>query len=129
MFEKVSQSNSRFNDLDTFRDVVHSVRMPVGFGFLGDGVKTKSRPLSVMAHLKKSIIQVKAETDSLAHPLIITIAKLTNDPDYKAYRKGRKIFPKVSNLLKTTGVNLDNVGGIPELERFQDHFWQYKIVV
>ena len=82
-----------------------------------------------MAHLKKSIIQVKTETDSLAHPLIITIAKLTNDPDYKADSKGRKIYPKVSNLLKTTGVNLNNGGGIPELQRFQDHFWQYKIVV
>jgi hypothetical protein len=58
VFEKVPQSNSRFNVLDTLTVVVHSIRMPVGFG----GTETKDRPLSVMAHLKKSIIEVKTET-------------------------------------------------------------------
>jgi hypothetical protein len=43
--------------------------------------------------------------------------------------QGRKIHPVVDNLLATTGINLRNGGGIPELERFQDHFDQYKIVV
>ena len=42
---------------------------------------------------------------------------------------GRKIYPKVDQLLATTGISLDNGGGIPELERFQDHFRHYKIVV
>ena len=65
----------------------------------------------------------------MAHAHIIDIAKLTNDPNYKAYIQGRKIYPKVSQLLGTTGISLDNGGGIPELERFQDHFQQYKIVV
>ena len=58
VFEKVSQSNSRFNALDKLVVTVHSVKMPVGFG---RGVKTKGRPISVMAHLKRSIIEVKAE--------------------------------------------------------------------
>ena len=71
---QVSQSNSRFNAFDTLTVLVHSVRMRVGFGFRGNGIKTKGRPLSVMAHLKKSIIQVKTETDCLAHALIIAIA-------------------------------------------------------
>jgi len=31
VFEKVSQSNSRFNALDTLVVTVHSVRMPIGF--------------------------------------------------------------------------------------------------
>ena len=75
--------------------------MPVEFGFLGDGIKTKGRQLSVMAHLRKSIIQVKAETNCLAHALIIAIAKLTNDLNYKAYIQGQNIL---------------------ELERFQGHF-------
>jgi hypothetical protein len=52
---------------------VHSVRMPVGFG--GDGLKTKGRQLSVMAHLKKSIIEVKAEENCLAHALIIAVGR------------------------------------------------------
>jgi hypothetical protein len=82
-----------------------------------------------MAHLKRSIIEVKTETICLAQGLIIAIAKIRNDPDYKAYRKGRKIRPIVDNLLATNGINLDNRGGILELERFQDHFRQYKIVV
>ena len=32
VFEKVSQSNSRFNALDTLVVTVHSVKMPAGFG-------------------------------------------------------------------------------------------------
>ena len=56
MFE-VSQSNSKFNVPDTLTVVVHLIRMPVGFG------GNKGRSLSVMAHLKKSIIEVKAETN------------------------------------------------------------------
>jgi hypothetical protein len=59
VFEKVAQSNARFNALDSLIVDIHAVRMPVGFG--GDGFKTKGRQLSVMAHLKTSIIEVKAE--------------------------------------------------------------------
>ena len=43
--------------------------------------------------------------------------------------KGWKIYPKVEQLLATKGISLDNGGDIPELERFQDHFRHYKIVV
>jgi hypothetical protein len=101
--------------------------MPVGFG--RHVTKTKGSQLQVMAHLKTSIIQVKTETSCLAHALIIAIAKIKNDADYAAYHKGRKRQPVVDNLLATTGMNLDSDGGIPELDRFQDHFKQYKIVV
>jgi hypothetical protein len=104
LFEKVSQSNSRFNALDTLTIEVHAVKMPVGFG----RVKTKGRPLTVMAHLKRSITEVKVETNCLAQALIIAIAKLTKDPNYKAYRQGKKIHPVVDNLLATTGINLEN---------------------
>jgi len=82
--------------------------MPVRFG--KRAVKSKGRPLSVMAHVKHSIIEVKAETNCLAHALIIAIARLTNDPNYKAYGQGRKILPEV-HLLHTTGINLQNGGG------------------
>jgi hypothetical protein len=76
--------------------------MPIGFG----RVKTKGRPLSVMAHLKRSIVEDKAQNKCLAHALIIAIATVTNDPNYKAYRQGRKIHPAVDRLLKTTGSTL-----------------------
>jgi len=93
VFENVSQSNSRFNVLDTLVVTVHSVRMPVGYGRCA--LKSRGRPLSVMAHLKRSIVEVKAEQNCLAHALVITIAKVDNDPNYKAYRHGRKIRPVV----------------------------------
>jgi hypothetical protein len=82
-----------------------------------------------MAHLKKSIVEILVEENCLAHAIVIAIAKVTNDPNYKAYRQGRKILPAVQHLLETTGINLDNGGGIPELIRFQDHFKKYRIVV
>ena len=83
---KVTQSNSRFNALDTLVLQVHSVKMPVGFG---RAIKTKGRPLGVVAHLKRSIVKVRSETNCLAHAFIIAIAKITNDPNYKSYREGK----------------------------------------
>jgi hypothetical protein len=59
----VWKSTARFNAVDTLIGAVHAVRMYVGLG----RVKTKSRPLSVMAHLKRSIIKVSAEMNCLAH--------------------------------------------------------------
>ena len=41
VFENVTQSNSRFNALDTLTVVLHSVMMPVSFGFQNAGMKTK----------------------------------------------------------------------------------------
>jgi hypothetical protein len=127
VFEKVAQSSARFNALDSMIVDVHPVRMPVGFG--GDSVKTKGRQFYVMAYLKHSIIEVKAEENCLAHALIIAVARLTNDPNYKAYREGRKIRPMVDHLLEATGIDLTNGGGVPELTRFQEHFQEYRIVV
>jgi hypothetical protein len=129
VFEKVFQPNSRFNALDKLVIEVNYEILPVGFGRAA--LKTKGRPVSEMVHLKRSIIrvQVKTENNSLAHALIIAKAKLTNDPNYKSYRQGYKILPIVQQLLQTTGIDLSNGVGIPELIRFQDHFRDYKIVI
>jgi len=48
---------------------------------------------------------------------------------HKSYRKGWKILSAVQHLLETTGIDLQKGGGIPEIQRFQDHYRQYKIVV
>jgi hypothetical protein len=125
VFEKVAQSNARFNALDKLIIVVHSVKMPVGHG----RVKTKGRQLTDMVHLKSSIIEVKAEQNCLAHALIIAIARVNNDPNYKSYRQGHKIRPEVNHLLQTTGIDLTDGGGIPELTRFQEHLNDYRIVI
>jgi hypothetical protein len=70
--------------------------MPAGFGKRPE--TSKGRSLNVMIHLKRSIVEVKTE-NCLAHALVIAIARVTNDPDYKAYRHGWKILPKVRELL------------------------------
>jgi hypothetical protein len=127
LLEKVAQSNDKFNAHDPLIVTVHSVKVPVGFG--GNGLKSKVRQLDTMAHLKKSIVRANADKNYLAHALLIAIAKVQNDPNYAAYRKGRKIRPEVQRLLETTDIDLSSGGGIPELERFRDHFRaQYKIV-
>jgi len=100
--------------------------MPVGFGKVAT---SKGRPLSVMAHLKRSIVEVKATENCLAHALVIAKARLTNYPDYKVYRQGRKILPKVNELLQASGVDLSREGGSPELQAFQRHLPEFRIVV
>ena len=83
-----------------------------------------------MADLKRSIVEVTAEEKCLACTLVITVAKLTNDPNYHSYFKGRKnTFLKVSELLQAAGVDLSRGGGFPELQAFKHHLSQYRIVV
>jgi hypothetical protein len=74
VLEKVTQSDARFNAVDRLVIIMHSVRIPVGFG----RVTTKGRQISVMAHLKRSRIEVKATENCLAHALVIAIAKIKN---------------------------------------------------
>jgi len=124
---KVAQSNARFNALDKLIMTVHSVKMPVGNG---KAIAAKGRPLETMVHLKRSIVQVKAESNCLAHALVIAKAKVDgDDKNYQSYRKGRRIRPVVDHLLETTGIDLSRGGAVPELMRFQQHFKEYRIVV
>ena len=113
--------------MDRLIVVVQSVKMPVGFG--KTSIRSKGRPLEEIVHEKKSIIRVKSDTNCLAHALLIAIARLEKDPKYISYRKGWKIGAAVRRLLETTGIDLQNGGGVPEIRRFQDHYTEYKIVV
>ena len=87
---------------------VHSVKILVGFG---RAIKNKGRPLLVMAQLKRSVVEIKAEHNCMAHALIIAIAKVEKDPNYKAYRQGRTKRPVVPNLLDMTGIESSGRGG------------------
>ena len=98
-------------------------------GFGKRAIKSRDRPLSVMAHLKTSVVVVNTSENCLAHAIIIAIAKLENDPKYVAYRRGYKIRPVVQELLDKTGISLSEGGGIPQLIKFQEHFRKYKITV
>jgi hypothetical protein len=71
-----------------------------------------------MATLKNSFVEVKAENNCLAHVLVISIAKLTNDPDYVAYRKEGTIRAAVNHLLMMTSIDMTNGGGSLELMKF-----------
>ena len=77
-------------------------------------MKSRGRPLSVMVHLKTSVVEVKTSENCLAHAILIAIAKLEYNPDYKAYQKGRKIRPVVEELLDKTGLDLSEGRGIPQ---------------
>ena len=127
MFEKVAQSNARYNAMDRVVVVVHTVKIPVGFGRTAQ--RSKGRTVFNLVHLKRSVIEFKAENNCLAHALIVAIARLEKDPNYQSYRKGNKICPVVVRLLEATDMDLTNRGGIPELIRFQEHFGDNKIVV
>ena len=108
VFEKVAQSNVRFNALDTLFMTVHSVKMPIGHG--GNGIATKGRPLDIMVRLKRSILQVRAESNCLVHALAIAKAKVDGDRNYGPYRHGYKLRPIVDRLLEATGIDLRAVG-------------------
>jgi len=64
-----------------------------------------------MAQLVWSIVEVKAEENSIAQALVFTMAKVTKDPDYQAYRKERKFLPKVRELWQEAGFHLSRGGG------------------
>jgi len=125
-FQKVSRSNSRLNALDTLVVTVHSIIMPVVFGRCA--MKTRGKPLSIMAYLKRSFVEVIAEQNYLSHAFVIRISRLGNDPKYNSYRSCCMIRPVVQHLFKTTGIDLTNNTGIPELVRFKEHCREDNIV-
>ena len=55
-------------------------------------------------------MEFKAEDNCLAHTIIIVIAKVENNTNYKVYRLGSKIRPVVRNLLVTTVIELSGGG-------------------
>ena len=101
--------------------------MPVGFG--KRAIKSRVRPLSNMAHLKRSVVEVQASENRLARAIIIAVAKAENDPEYVAYRIGYKIRPVVQKLLDRTGISLSGGGGIPGILKSQEHIREYKLTV
>ena len=89
---------------------VHLFKMSIGFGY---GIKTKGRPLSVVAHLKRSIVEAKTTDNCLTHALIIVNASVEKDSNYDSYRRGWKILPVVRDLLDATGIDLMS-GGVSQ---------------
>jgi hypothetical protein len=124
---KVIQSNARFALSDRLEDHMDHVRMPVGNGKTAE--KTKWRTLSVLSAIKRSIIVVKAAFLYLAHTLVIAMARVNIDPKYESYKHGSCLQKPVEDLVKSSGVDLTNGGGLEELRQFQEYLSGYKIVV
>jgi hypothetical protein len=122
---KVIQSNARFGLTDRLEVHLDHVRMPAGNGH----EKTKGRLLNVLSAIKRSIV-VKAAFLCLAHALIIAVARVNDNTKYKSYSSVYGLYkPKaVEDLLKVSGVNLTNGGGLEELEQFQENFSDCKII-
>jgi len=94
--------------------------MPVGYG--KHAIKSMGRPISVTVHLKSSIVEVNAEENCLSLALIIAIARVDNDVNYEAYRKGRKIRPVVEALLQQTGIDITRGGESLNLMDYKNFF-------
>ena len=121
------QSNDRFGLSDRLEVHLDHVRMPVGNGKLAE--KTKGRSLDVLSAIKRSIVVVKAAFLYLAHSLVMAMANVNSDPKYKSYRDGYGLKKPVEELLKASGVDLPNGGGLEELQQFQDYLSDYKMFV
>jgi len=63
--------------------------MPVVFVH---GIRTMCGTISFVAHLKNRIVEAKAEENRLALALIIAIARVVYDSNYKSYRDGWRYF-------------------------------------
>jgi len=63
----------------------------------------------------------------LAHE-IIAMDRVIGDPKYKSYSNGYGLKKPAEDILKTSGVDLSNGGGLEELQ-FQEYRSDYKIVV
>jgi hypothetical protein len=122
---KFIQSNARFALSDRLEVYLVHVRIPVGNG----REKTKGRSLSVLSARKRSIVVVKVAFLCLAHTLVVAMAGVKSDPKYKSYRIGICLQKPVEDLLKASGFDLTNGGGLEELRRFQEHLSDHRIVV
>lgn len=84
VFEKFTQSHARFgltNRVEVHLDHVSCQVVTVE-------KKTKGRPLHVLSAFKKNIV-VKAAFLCLAHAIVIAMARVNGDPEYKSYKNGR----------------------------------------
>ena len=122
---KVIQSNARFGLTDRLEVHLDHVRISAGNG----REKTKGRSLTVLSAIKRKIVVVKAAFLCLAHALTIAKARVNGYPKYQSYRDRYLLDLITDMLLKASGVDLSNGGGLEELQQFQDSLSNYKTIV
>jgi hypothetical protein len=57
------------------------------------------------------------------------MARVNGDPKYASYRDFKCTKKPFEGLLKASGVDLSNGGGLEELEQFQEYLSDYQIVL
>jgi hypothetical protein len=113
---KVVQSNGRFVLTDRLKVHLYHVKMPPGNG--NGAEKTKGRALDILSAIKRSIDVVKSAFICFVHALSIAMARENGKPKYASYRGGYKLDKAVEELLKASGVDLYNGGGLEGLQQF-----------
>ena len=58
----------------------------------------------------------------LAHALKIAMTKVNSDSKYESYRDGKGLKKPVEELLKASGVDLSNGGGLKNFNSFRSTF-------
>ena len=124
--QRVVQSNRDFRLNDTVNvDIIH-IEAPQGSG------KRKSRSIVNIReylHKKKSIISIENNDDlCLARALVVAIAKVENEPNYKNLTKpGYRVLEKRAKALHVAANVPLGPCGIPEVALFQKHLTSYEI--
>ena len=123
--ERVIQSNRDFRLNDTVTiDIIH-VEAPQGSG------RSKRDVLNIkdFLHKKKSVITIRNNDNlCLARALVVAIAKIEKDPNYKNMLnpKRRTQEKKARELHEAANVPLGPCG-LPEVEQFQKYLTNYEI--
>lgn len=128
VISNIYQSNSTGLDTSTFCLGVTSIRMPIG-----KGRGKKYNTFHEECRMRKGIIVIN-NTDNLCLPrgLVVAIACMNKDKDQAKVRKdtGKIQTQRALQLCTDAGVVIPEVGsGIFELQQFQKHLDNYKIVV
>ena len=128
--QRVIQSNQDFRLNDTVTiDIIH-VQEPQGGTSNG---KSKRTTLDIREYLKKkkSVITIN-NTDNLclARALVVAIARIENDPKYKAIisTKGHIQLQRALDLHQAANVPL-GLCGLDEVDMFQNYLVNYEITV
>ena len=127
--ERVIQSNQEFRLNDTVTiDIIHVVA-PEGSG----KSRVKRTTLNIRKYLKekKSIITINNNDDfCLARALVVAIAKIEKDPQYKQIRdsRGHLQLDRALGLHEAANVPLGSCG-MDEVKLFQQYLTNYQIII
>lgn len=130
VISSVYQSNSTGLNTETFCLGITSVKMPIGKG--KDRVR-KYNTFEEECGMRRGIITINNKDNMcLPRALVVAIACVSKDKDQNKVRRdiGKLQTQRALKLCVDAGVVIPNEGcGIPELQQFQQHLQNYKIVV